>query len=69
VSVPESLAGRTLGSLDLQNTYAVAVLMLHRGGTVTLNPAASEVLRATDELIVAGLDDDLERLPAEVKPM
>jgi trk/ktr system potassium uptake protein len=69
VSVPEALAGSTLGSFDLQNTYAVTALALHRGGAVTLNPPASEVLRATDELIVAGLDDDLEQLPAQVKPM
>jgi uncharacterized protein with PhoU and TrkA domain len=41
-------------------------LALHRGGTVTLNPNESEILRSTDELIVAGLDRDLERLPASV---
>jgi trk system potassium uptake protein TrkA len=63
ISVPESLAGKNLGTLDLQNSYAVTVLVLHRAGSVALNPDASEILRSGDELIVAGLDEDLERLP------
>jgi trk system potassium uptake protein TrkA len=66
VSVSEPLAGRTLGALDLQNTCRVAALALHRGGTVTLDPGPSEMLQAGDELIVAGLDEDLERFPAGV---
>jgi trk system potassium uptake protein TrkA len=66
VSVTEPLAGKALGTLDLQRTYGVTPLALHRGGTVTLNPNASEILRLADELIVAGLDQDLERLPAGV---
>jgi uncharacterized protein with PhoU and TrkA domain len=36
---------------------------VRRGDRVTVNPHASEVLRAGDELIVLGLDEDLERLP------
>ena len=63
VSVSEPLAGKTLGALDLQNAYKVAALALHRGGTVTLDPSPSEMLHAGDELIVAGLDEDLERFP------
>jgi K+/H+ antiporter YhaU regulatory subunit KhtT len=42
----------------------VTVLALHREANVTLNPPSSEVLRADDELILAGLDEDLEVLPA-----
>jgi hypothetical protein len=34
-----------------------------RRGVVTLNPAESEFLRAGDELIIAGFDGDLERIP------
>jgi trk system potassium uptake protein TrkA len=66
VSVAEPLAGKMLGALDLQNTYKVVALALHRGGTVTLDPSASEILNTGDELIVAGLDEDLEQLPAGV---
>jgi trk system potassium uptake protein len=63
VPVTEPLAGRTLGALDLPHTYGVTPISLLRSGTVTLNPGDSEVLREADELIVAGLDEDLERLP------
>ena len=66
VGVAELLAGKQLGALDVQDTYGVALIALRRGNTVTLNPQPAEVLRATDELIVAGLDEDLERLPALV---
>jgi trk system potassium uptake protein TrkA len=61
VSVSERLAGRTLSSLNL---HGVTALALHRQASVTLNPPPSEVLRAGDELILAGLDEDLEALPA-----
>lgn len=64
VPVTEPLAGASLGALNLQQQYGLTALALHRGGSVTLNPNASEVLRQADELIVAGLDEDLERLPA-----
>jgi trk system potassium uptake protein TrkA len=66
VGVAELLAGKQLGTLDVGGTYGVATVALRRGNSVTLNPGPSEVLRATDELIVAGLDEDLERLPATV---
>jgi trk system potassium uptake protein TrkA len=68
VVVAAPLAGKTLGVLDLPTAYGVTPLALHRGGTVTLNPSASEVLQETDELIVAGLDENLERLPAHMSP-
>jgi trk system potassium uptake protein TrkA len=66
-SLPEVLVGKTLGGLQLQS-FGVTAVALHRGGTVTLDPSASVELRAGDELIVAGLDEDLERLPANVRP-
>jgi trk system potassium uptake protein len=56
--------GKTLGELDLRNKYGITVVALRRGDTVTVNPHSSEVLRANDELIVLGLDEDLERLPS-----
>jgi trk system potassium uptake protein len=59
----DALVGRSLGEADLRRAYAVTVVALHRRGEVTLNPHPSEVLRAGDELIVAGRDEDLERLP------
>jgi trk system potassium uptake protein TrkA len=62
-SVAEPFVGKTLGELDVRNKYRITVVALRRGDTVTVNPHSSEVLRATDELIVLGLDEDLERLP------
>ncbi len=64
VRVTKPLAGKTLGVLQLEKAYGVAPLALHRGGGVTLHPPENEVLHASDELIVAGRDEDLERLPA-----
>jgi len=63
VPVSEPLAGKALGELDLRATCGVTPVALHRQGTVTLNPHPSEILRVGDELIVAGLDENLERLP------
>jgi len=63
VGVPEAWIGRALGEIDPGRSYGVMAIAIHRTGTVTLNPDRSEVLRRTDELIVAGLDEDLERLP------
>lgn len=63
VPVAAALVGKSLGEADLRRAYAVTVAALHRGGEVTLNPPPAEVLRAGDELIVAGRDEDLERLP------
>jgi trk system potassium uptake protein TrkA len=65
VGAAEALTGKTLSELDLPGKLGVTAVALHRGGTVTLNPHPSERLRAGDELIVAGLDEDLERLPGE----
>ena len=64
VSVFEGWIGKSLGVLDLRGTCGASVLALAREGTVTLHPDSSEVLRANDQLIVAGRDEDLERLPA-----
>ena len=66
VPVGAALAGRSLADLDLRGTCGVTPVALHRKGTVTLNPHSSEQIQVGDELIVAGLDEDLERLPGAV---
>jgi trk system potassium uptake protein TrkA len=65
VRIPSGWGGKSLGELDLQGSCGLTALALYRDGSVTLNPHASETLRAGDALIVAGLDEDLERLPSE----
>jgi trk system potassium uptake protein TrkA len=64
VPVFEGWIGKRLGELDLRGSCGVSVMALYRDGTVSLHPHPSEVVRAGDQLIVAGLDEDLERLPA-----
>jgi trk system potassium uptake protein TrkA len=63
VPVAAPFAGKTLGELNLSATCGVTVVAYRRGDTVTVNPHTSEMLRPGDELIVVGLDEDLERLP------
>ena len=63
VVVDAAFTGRSLAEIDLPGTYHVTPLALHRQGSVTLHPHESEVLNLADELIVAGLDEDLEKLP------
>ena len=64
VPVAAVFSDRSLADLDLGGEYRVTVLALHREGHVTLHPHATEVLRLGDDLIVAGLDEDLEKLPS-----
>lgn len=68
VSAPEAWVDHQIGELEPRRTCGLTLMALRRGGTVTLNPHDSEVLRAGDELIMAGLDEDLERLPSSVAP-
>ena len=63
VPVVGPFLGKQLAELNLRTTFGVTVVALRRGDTVTVNPHSSEVLRAGDELITLGLDEDLERLP------
>lgn len=56
-------AGQRLGESELRKLTGISVIALYRKGTITLQPMPSEVLKAGDELIVAGRDEDLERLP------
>jgi trk system potassium uptake protein TrkA len=68
VAVPEAWIGRKLGELEPRKTCGLTPMALRRGGTITLNPHPSEALQPGDELIVAGLDEDLERLPMPSLP-
>jgi trk system potassium uptake protein len=58
-----AMVGQRLNSLDLPRSCNISILALTRQGIVTLHPSDDETLRAGDELIVAGFDGDLERLP------
>ena len=63
VAVAPSWVGKTLGDIDLAGSCRLTVLAITRAGSVVLTPGPDDVVRAGDSLIVAGLDEDLERLP------
>ena len=66
VGVVAGQAGKRLAEaeprLDSPDT-SLTLIALVRGNVVLLNPDPAEVVRAEDAFIVAGRDDDLERLP------
>ena len=68
VTAPEAWVNHTINELELRRTCGLTLMALRRGATVTLNPHHSDVLQAGDELIMAGLDEDLERLPTSGVP-
>ena len=63
VAVPPGWVGKTIGEVDLPGSCRLTVLAVTRAGSIVLSPSSDEGLRAGDALIVAGLDEDLERLP------
>jgi trk system potassium uptake protein TrkA len=62
VRPPNAFVGRSLGELDLPRTLGLTPIALCRDDRVTVSPGAAEVVRATDELILIGLDERLERV-------
>lgn len=59
---PHSFVGQTLRELDMANRYRLTPIALRRGDEVTVNPQRDEKVQASDELILIGLDEGLERL-------
>ena len=63
VNVAASWIGKSIGELNFRRSCNLTVIAVTREGQVILHPVSSETLRTGDLLIVAGLDEDLERLP------
>lgn len=59
---PPGYAGRTVRELALGERFKVALLAIERAAQVIINPGAEERIAATDLLVVAGADDDVERI-------
>lgn len=66
IGVSEAWTGKSLGELNLRVNANVNVMAIYRAGAVTLNPDNSERLSEGDEVVVAGLDEDLQRLEPAV---
>ena len=64
---PKEDIGKTLEEADLgpRSKSGLTVLIVMRGDDVTLNPDRFERIKAGDVLVVAGRDEQLERLEAE----
>jgi trk system potassium uptake protein len=61
-SPPPTWTGKSLRELDLATRYQLSVIGLRRGTKVTVNPHRDDVLGPKDELVLIGLDDNLEKL-------
>jgi trk system potassium uptake protein TrkA len=59
---PAEVVGKTVGELRLTDRHNVVLLMIERSGQVVINPGSGERIQGQDLLVVAGLDDALERL-------
>jgi trk system potassium uptake protein TrkA len=64
VRPPAAFVGRTLRELDIPGRLALTPIAIRRGNNVTVNPHRDERIAETDELILIGLDERLERLEA-----
>jgi CPA2 family monovalent cation:H+ antiporter-2 len=61
--------GLSLGALRLARRHRVQVAGIRRGAVRVLNPAATEVLGAGDELLALGTNEQLEEFRAALAPL
>lgn len=64
VEAPEAFAGRTLGELELRQSYDVTVLALRRGENVRANPQGSDGVESGDVLVLMGERAAIQRIAA-----
>jgi trk system potassium uptake protein TrkA len=69
VRPPLKFVGKTLEEceLDPEGKFGITVLALRRGNQVILDPDKSEIIQQGDMLVLAGVDEGLERLRTAVK--
>ncbi|MGD9893918.1 MAG: TrkA family potassium uptake protein [Dehalococcoidia bacterium] len=58
---PAQFIGRSVGELGLGDRYHVALMMIQRSAQVVINPGPDERIQGQDLLVIAGLDDAVER--------
>jgi trk system potassium uptake protein len=61
---PPDFVGKKVGDLHLSERFDVALVMIERPAQVVINPGPGERVGAQDLLVIAGLDDAMERLRA-----
>ena len=69
LAVPAYFVGRSLSALGLgqDEKWGVAVLLIQRAKQVIVTPSRTEFVQADDVMIVAGTDDQLERMLTDAK--
>jgi trk system potassium uptake protein TrkA len=68
LSVPEGMAGRTLGKLDLKARFGVSVLLIRRDSELMISPGVDTILQSGDVLVVVGENRQLTRLETTLEP-
>ncbi|WP_010530391.1 potassium channel family protein [Lentibacillus jeotgali] len=61
VKAGEKMGGETLTDLDIRAEYGCNVVAIKRDNTINVSPAADEMIRQEDILIVIGADKDISR--------
>jgi trk system potassium uptake protein len=64
IAAPNTLVGKTLGSLDLRNRYGALVLIVKElvPEKVVLIPTADHIIKDSDILVILGKDEDLAKI-------
>lgn len=62
VSPPEWMHGKTLASLELRKKFGVNIIAIKQGERMNPVPKGEDVIVKSDILVLAGKDDDLEKL-------
>ena len=68
LAIPPQVVGQRLVSIGIgpKGRWNVAALLLQRKKEVVVNPSQNEVIRQDDIIVVAGSDEDLERMLADI---
>lgn len=64
IAAPEAFLGKTLGELDLRNTYGIQVIVVKEllPEKVVLVPTADHRIMDSDVLVIMGRDEDLKKM-------
>lgn len=61
ITVPHSLAWKSLAQSDLRNSYGLTVLVVKRGDQIQVSPRADYIVHPEDILVVLGSNDRIRR--------
>ncbi len=66
ISVNKSIAGYTIGGLDIRAKYGINILAIKRDKEIIISPNADEVLHYGDILIAIGADKHINRFETKI---